>query len=43
MIYLVHGVKVQFEVVQFQLRLFQCHHLVLVMELIGVKLVPSRA
>jgi hypothetical protein len=39
LIYLVHGVKVQFEVVQFQLRLVQCHQVVLVVQLVEVKLV----
>jgi hypothetical protein len=39
MIYLVHGVKVQFEVVQFQLRLVRCHQVVLVVQLVAVKLV----
>ena len=43
MIYLIHGVKVQFEVVQFQLRWVQCHQVVLVVELVEVKLVPSMA
>ena len=43
MIYLVHGVKVQFEVVQFQFRLVQCHQVVLVVELVQVKLLPSMA
>ena len=43
MIYLVYGVKVQFEIVQLQLRLVECHQVVLVVDLVEVKLVPSMA